>query len=324
VQTKVLVFIAFLAYIFFSCESKVEDNSKNEHDRAIQDSIQKVNAQNKVNADTLGLPEEPEPNFNSYRLLSVKDTLDWLMSLPKEQLENILRINRLNKSYLARQDSIVVPDSLVADKNVYCPFPMRINGIREVNKIIFVSRFSQAFVAYENGQRVNWGPVSTGKSSKQTPNGFYSTNWKSKRNISSINSSWILNWYFNISNSEGIAFHEYVLPGVAASHGCIRMYEEDSKWMYDWAYQWIVNDSLEVLANGTPVIVFDQYPYNERRPWWYLPENNLYLTKTPEQMMEVFSTYQEKIMERQKIYFIEKKKKEERLLQKADSLKVVN
>ncbi len=302
--------LIFLGLFLFSCDSDVQTTD--------EDSIEVQEGPQQVDESEI-LEPEPEPIPVTYHLLCVKDTLDWLMQLPAEHLDNILLINRLNKSYLAKRDSVVVPDTLVADKNWYCPFPNRIDSLKEINKIVYVSRFAQAFVAYENGQRMNWGPVSTGKSTTQTPNGLFSTNWKSKQNTSSVNSSWILNWYFNIANYEGIAFHEYALPGVAASHGCIRMYADDAKWLYDWANQWILDDSLKILANGTPVIVFDQYPYNERRPWWYLPENNLYLTKNASQMMQVYYPYRDKILDRQTVYQKEKELREIRKMAK-DSL----
>jgi len=35
-----------------------------------------------------------------------------------------------------------------------------------------------------------------------------------------------------------VSFHKFDLPGYPASHGCVRLPEEDAKWIYDWADHW--------------------------------------------------------------------------------------
>ena len=115
---------------------------------------------------------------------------------------------------------------------------------------------------------MHWGPTSTGKKSTPTPAGLFHTNWRKKESRSSVNSSWILPWCFNIDNMTGVAFHKYDLPGYPASHGCVRLLEEDAKWIYEWAEPWMLSGKEErVMAYGTPVIIFGNYAYGEKAPW---------------------------------------------------------
>lgn len=179
----------------------------------------------------------------------------------------VLKINRLDRKHLRNGASLVVPDA-TPDLLSLSPLPLKVEGARSIPKLILVSRHAQAFGAYQFGELVHWGPTSTGKKSTPTPAGLYHTNWKSKERRSSINQSWILPWCFNIDDINGVAFHEFDLPGYPASHGCVRLLEEDAKWLYDWAEQWMLSKpDNAILAYGTPVIIFGDYSYGEKAPW---------------------------------------------------------
>jgi len=129
---------------------------------------------------------------------------------------------------------------------------------------------------------------SSGKKSKPTPNGLFYTNYKSKRKRSSVNGNWLMPWYFNIANKAGVGMHQYLLPGYPASHSCIRMYEEDAKWLYDWAQQWqITADGASVIKNGTPVLLFGKYDFNGVSAWKQLPENPNSLELTEQELNEI-------------------------------------
>ena len=43
-----------------------------------------------------------------------------------------------------------------------------------------------------------------------------------------VSGEWQLNWYFNFHNFRGLAFHEFDLPGVPASHACVRLLARDA------------------------------------------------------------------------------------------------
>ena len=124
---------------------------------------------------------------------------------------------------------------------------------------MLVSRRVQAFAAYEHGVLVRWGPVGTGKAATPTDTGLFFTNWKSRTTISTDDPSWILDWYVNFIALKGVAFHQYELPGMPASHGCVRMLEADARWMYTWAEQWVPGRGSDVKRYGTPVLVFGDW-----------------------------------------------------------------
>ena len=178
----------------------------------------------------------------------------------------LLKLNRLDARHLRAGVTILIPEQIDELIN-YSPFPHRLEAARETPKLILASLRVQAFAAYEYGDLVRWGPISSGKKASPTPAGLYHTNWKSKATRSSINEEWLLPWYFNLDNERGIAFHQYDLPGYPASHGCLRLLEDDAAWIYGWADQWTLSANHRIDAYGTPVIVFGKYEYGKQAPW---------------------------------------------------------
>lgn len=186
----------------------------------------------------------------------------------------VLRINRLDRKHLRGAASLIVPDETF-DLASVSPLPRKLEAARSIPKLLLVSRQAQAFGAYEFGELVRWGPTSTGKKSTPTPAGLFHTNWRKRETRSSVNQSWILPWCFNIDNMTGVAFHKFDLPGYPASHGCVRLLEEDAKWVYDWAEPWLLSKSgHSIQAYGTPVIIFGDYLYGEKAPWQRLADDS--------------------------------------------------
>jgi hypothetical protein len=179
----------------------------------------------------------------------------------------LLKLNRLDAQHLRAGVTLLIPEQVDELINL-SPFPHRVETINEIPKMILVSRRVQAFGAYEFGRLVHWGPTSTGKKATPTPAGLYHTNWKSKATRSTVNKDWLLPWYFNLDNKQGISFHQYDLPGYPASHGCVRLLADDAAWIYGWADQWTLSaDRRRVDAYGTPVIIFGEYDYGKQAPW---------------------------------------------------------
>ena len=245
------------------------------------------------------IPEIVEPVIN-YSLVSPKDTSDWLANLVKggDTLNALMVINRCDPWRLMRLDTLVLPDSIAPNIDFYVPFPKQMETLAEVKKIMIVSHYAQAFIIYENGELVKWGPVNLGTKLKPTPTGLFAVNWKAKRTTSTINSSWILDWYCNIDNFEGIGMHQYALPGYPASHGCVRLYRDDSNWIYEWADQWKIKDG-KIDMYGTPVVIFGEYPYGEQKPWITHSDQINGLQITPEVLNETLNEYLPIILERQ-------------------------
>ena len=183
-----------------------------------------------------------------------------------EGVSIILKVNRIDSRHARKGRTLVVPEETAGFMDL-SPFPKEIESAGGITKLLLVSRRVQAFAAYESGKLIRWGPVSTGKKSTPTPTGLYFTNWKAKETRSTVNSSWILPWCFNLDNFEGISFHQYEMPGFPASHGCVRLLDEDARWIYKWADQWILAKSGQLAAYGTPVFIFGDYDYKAQPPW---------------------------------------------------------
>ena len=221
-------------------------------------------------------PEPTNPMPVAYRSVVIKGEegrkfLSQLKSeIGEEKMAALLKLNRLDAQHLRAGVTLVIPEQ-VDELSAFSPFPNRVETVRDIPKLILVSLRVQAFGAYEFGNLVRWGPTSSGKKASPTPAGVYHTNWKSKATRSSINDEWLLPWYFNLDNQRGISFHQYDLPGYPASHGCLRLLEDDAAWIYGWADQWTLStDRRRVEAYGTPVIVFGKYDYGKPAPWKHL------------------------------------------------------
>ncbi|MFK7786317.1 MAG: L,D-transpeptidase [Crocinitomicaceae bacterium] len=240
-----------------------------------------------------------EPTIN-YSLVAAKDTSDWLSSLEKggDTLNALMVVNRCDPWRLKHLDTIILPDSVAPSIDLYVPFPKQMDALKEVKKIMLVSHYAQAYIVYENGELVKWGPVNLGTKYKPTPTGLFAVNWKAKRTTSTINSSWILDWYCNIDNFEGIGMHQYALPGYPASHGCVRLYRDDSNWLYHWADQWSIKEG-KVDVYGTPVVIFGEYPYGEQKPWIAHSKEENGLKISEEELNKIAEEYLPTIMERQ-------------------------
>jgi hypothetical protein len=110
--------------------------------------------------------------------------------------------------------------------------------------------------------------VSTGRASSPTPDGLFHLNWRSARRHSTVNPRWFMRWYFNFDNRRGLSLHAYALPGVPASHGCIRLLERDAQWLFEWGEEWAVSQGgRRVDTPGTPLWIVGQYDFAAPPPW---------------------------------------------------------
>jgi len=247
------------------------------------------------------MPESPPLNV-TYRLLVLNDSILKTLgqTYDSTQLYTVLGLNRIDLRKVKQTDTLVVPDTLVRDFNAYAPFPRSIASLDSVKKILLCSYPLEAFAAYERGRLVRWGPTSMGKKSTPTPTGLFHTNWKSKSTVSTDNADWILNWYFNLVNNTGVSLHQYELPGYPASHSCVRLREDDARWIYYWAEQWKVSpDGRDVTAYGTPVVIFGNYDYKQRAPWLKLAEGDNAFRLTEDSANVVVQPYVPTILQRQ-------------------------
>lgn len=224
----------------------------------------------------------------------------FLEKYSKEEQYTILALNRLDKKNRWRADTLIIPEKLSSDFLIYSPFPKKIDALSDVKKMVFFSYAYHAFAAYENGNLKKWGPSSLGKENSPTNKGLTFTNWKSEMATSTVDPSWKLGWNFNIYNHDGIGWHQYDLPGYHASHSCLRLLNEDAKWLYQFADQWVLDKSgNKVLAKGTPVMVFGDAEF-KTKPWRNLLRDPKANTLSKELMEETINPFISKILEEQK------------------------
>jgi hypothetical protein len=211
----------------------------------------------------------------------------------------ILHVNRIDLEHLRDGATLVVPEP-PSSLDALSPFPRALGSAAPAApKLLLVSRRVQAFAAYESGMLVRWGAVSTGRLETPTPAGLFATNWRAKLRRSSDNAAWLLPWYVNFINASGVSFHQFDLPGHPASHACVRLLEADAKWIFDWAELWVLADrGRRIEVYGTPVVVFDDYAFDQPAPWQALPENPAATTIALEEIQRSLEPHKPVIEER--------------------------
>jgi L,D-transpeptidase-like protein len=183
------------------------------------------------------------------------------------QMALLEKLNRADVRHLGQLPQLVVPESW-ADELSYSVLPLQHPVIDEWPTFLVVYLPGQLFGAYEFGTLVRWGPVSSGSRNNPTRAGTFALNWHSTGRASTVNPRWFMRWYFNFGNHEGLAFHEYALPGYPASHGCIRLLERDARWLFEWGQTWVLDPTgTRVLTPGTTVFIVGRYDFDAAPPW---------------------------------------------------------
>lgn len=259
----------------------------------------------------------------SYWPIKGSDSLRKLFNktFTKEQKYTIAALNRIDTDHINGRDTLVVPNEFKAAFMDYTPFPRKLDNLGEVSKIVIFSYPIQAYAVYEKGNLVKWGPTNMGKKSAQTPRGLFFTNWKGRQVRSTVDDEWILNWNFNISNSGGVGWHQYALPGYPASHSCLRLLDADAQWLFNWADQWVLADKKTVKVKGTPVIVFGDYKFGVKGVWHKLVQDPDATDISKGELEGIVEPYLAEIFNQQTIR--EEYNKSKTGLVKEDSLKVV-
>ena len=238
------------------------------------------------------IPKDKKLRDSLYAIFSKKYT--------ERERYAILALNRLDSKSKWNSDTLVVPAKIDTTLMAYSPFPMQLDVLSDVKKFVVFSYPIQAYAVYSNGALVKWGPTSMGKKTAQTTRGLMFANWKKKLAISTVKSEWKLPYNFNIHNTGGIGWHQYDLPGYPASHSCLRLLMRDAIWLYNYADTWILNPGgATKKANGTPVIVFGDYPWGKRKPWRNLLNDPNANNISVEEMTNLIKPHVEKMVAEQ-------------------------
>lgn len=181
-----------------------------------------------------------------YTCLKIEKKHSWSQLFPNEKdCDLVKRVNRTNE-FLSPGMVIAVPKDL-SHKSLLdlSPFPAERPDTKE--NVIVVNLKLLAFAAYDaQGHQQYWGPISAGSdqcdtSSKDcsTPKGSYRIQRKKDEQCYSGS------FPETIFGHNGGAFMPYcmffykgyalhgseTLPGYNASHGCVRLFTEDARWL---------------------------------------------------------------------------------------------
>ncbi len=178
--------------------------------------------------------------------MKIKSGDTWASLFPNEESRDLVRrINRMNIR-LRTGMVIAIPKNL--DRiTIYdvSPFPRYIESDGE--KTIYISQKKLAWGAYdEDGELLWWGPISSGNPHCHGVYGGCSTPTGSfrvirKQDIDCISTAFPRRADGNNGGAEmpycmhffrGYALHgSNTVPGYPDSHGCIRMFTEDARWL---------------------------------------------------------------------------------------------
>lgn len=198
-----------------------------------------------------------------YECVKVPTSQSWENMFPDEaQRDLVQRINR-NYNYLWQGKVLAVPRDLAhATLLDLAPFARKIQVDGE--KLIIVDQDKLAWGAYDaEGQLVSWGPIASGgdkcsdsNKSCRTLTGIYRVfskeGDKCQSNVFPIGKGGAKMPYCMYFH-KGFALHgSSDMPGYRASHGCVRMFTRDAKWLNET----FVESSNERNNNmGTKVVI---------------------------------------------------------------------
>lgn len=179
--------------------------------------------------------------YPEYTCVKVEHGDSWESLFPNEASRDL--VQRINRTYnnLWVGKIIAVPKNLARETLLsLAPFT---HSIHDHEKQIIVDQDKLAWGAYnEKGQLINWGPIASGRNrcpdsphSCLTLTGTYrifsKENEKCKSDIFPIGKGGAKMPYCMYFH-KGFALHgSDDMPGYRASHGCVRMFTRDAKWL---------------------------------------------------------------------------------------------
>ncbi|HVT62007.1 MAG TPA: L,D-transpeptidase [Legionellaceae bacterium] len=181
-----------------------------------------------------------------YFCLQIKEKDTWDNLFPTDKARDlVMRVNRMNVAL--RPGMVLAVPKRLDEISIYdvSPFPRYIESPGE--KVIYINQNELAWGAYNpDGELVWWGPISSGSGHCRSPDGTCLTPSGSFRIIRKQD-IYCISTVFPVraSGESGGAIMPYCMhffrgyalhgsddvPGYRASHGCVRMFIEDAKWL---------------------------------------------------------------------------------------------
>lgn len=298
-SNKVLFCVVVCLALFCLLQSCSDPKAEQERLRALflqkQDSLRAIRT-----ADSLRKlrrakeAQQRVPEIRYYQaVIDSKNLLDSIRRTFSKSKFNAYRvfttINRKDLQYFRLGDTVVLPQKIEEDLKLYSLFPHFYPAADTIPKLILVSNALQAYACYEKGQLIRFSACNTGEEKKPTFPGRYALNWRDKLRRSSIDSSWILPWTWNIHLQAGSAFHQFDMPGRPVSHSCIRQFETDAEWLFRWGKQGAIDTANKkyIPFTGTPVIIIDHFDFRRKKggPWLNLSSNKDTILPVPSNPM---------------------------------------
>lgn len=208
--------------------------------------------------------------------------------------QDVLRFNRIDRRHLYPGVRIKVPEE-PRQVDAFTPMPKRYPAALADPKFILVNLTEQFLGAYAYGKLVLSFPIASGDNAKpalRTPVGLFKVTAYDRLHRSSVYDiagtdkpypmHYALRFFIT---PQGVAdwIHGRDIPGYAASHGCIGLYDEqmqkqyygyprhpileDARTLYEWAIAPHPDDGrFHEITDGPPVRIIGQAPNFPPRP----------------------------------------------------------
>ena len=219
---------------------------------------------------------------------------DTLSGLFGPEWLDVLRFNRIDRRHVYPGVRLKVPDDL-HQVHDFTPLPKLYPAAQAEPKFILVNLSEQFLGAYAYGRLLMSFPITSGKNAdpaRRTPVGLFKVSAYDRLHRSSLytlpHSSRLYPMHYALRflitrQWTAVWIHGRDVPGYAASHGCIGLYDEqmqkeyygyprkpvleDARRLYEWAIAPHPDDGhFHDLADGPPVLIVGHAPDFPPRP----------------------------------------------------------
>lgn len=197
--------------------------------------------------------------YPQYQCIKVKRWQSWEKLFPDPiQRDLVQRLNR-SDNRLWSGKKIIVPKNL-ENVSLFDLSPLPLQIVSDGKKQIIIDQDKLAWAAYDAyGYLVRWGPISSGRDvcvdsedSCRTITGIFHIYWKKDKECDSELYDGAPMPYCMFFH-KGFALHgSNDIPGNRASHGCVRMFTKDAKWL-NTEFIELANEEKNIA--GTKVII---------------------------------------------------------------------